>query len=107
MPSLPAYCCVYLLALLLLCGCEDRTPIGKSTNPPKKSRWAKGSETAAREKAKAGTVRAVPREGTRARPSGGYSGGSEGTSFSGSSGSSHSGASRSESQAIEQIGKSI
>jgi hypothetical protein len=98
---------VCLLALLLLCGCEDRTPLGKSTTPPKKSRWAKGSEAAAKEKAKAGTVRAVPREGTRTRPSGGYSGGSEGTTSFGSSRSSYSGASRSESQAIEQIGKSV
>lgn len=99
---------VCLFALVLLCGCEDRTPIGKSTSPPKKSRWAKGSETAAKEKAKAGQVRAVPREGVRVRPPGGYAGGSsESTFVFGSPGSSYSGAPRSEGQAIEQIGKSI
>lgn len=106
MPPL-SRCLACALALLLLCGCEDRTPIGKSTAPPKKSRWAKGSESAAKEKAKAGQVRAVPREGARTRPSGGYSGSSEATTSFGSSGSSYSGASRSESQAIEKIGKSI
>lgn len=95
-----------LAILALLCGCEARSELAKSKPTPKPSRWAKGSEAAAKERAKGGTVRAVPREGTR--PRGGYSGGDSGSSsFASSSGSSYSGASRSESQAIEQIGKSV
>lgn len=100
-----------------LCGCEDRT-VAKSQNPPtKKSRWAKGSQSAAKEKAKQGQYlgdappKAVRRPGATSRGSGGYSGGDGASSYtsSGSSGSSssYSGASRSESQAVDQVGKSL
>jgi hypothetical protein len=99
------------MVLPLLLGCEQRAAT-KSESKPKKARWAKGSEAANKEKAKAGEVRAVPRQGAPVRNTGGYSGGSGSSSGGGgssytSSGSSYSGPSRSESQAIEQIGKSI
>lgn len=100
-------CLAGLAILALLCGCEARSELAKSQSKPKTSRWAKGSEAAAKEKAKAGPARAVPREGTR--PSGGYPGGDGGSSSfaSSPSGSAYSGAARSDGQAIEQIGKSI
>jgi hypothetical protein len=96
-----------LLAALLLCGCEARSTVAKSEPQTKQSRWAKGSTAAAKEKAKAKAARAVPREGARTRPAGGYAGGDSGSSSSFGSGSSYSGPSRSENQAVEQIGKTI
>jgi len=102
--------------VLLLSGCEDSRTVPQSQNKAgKKSRWSKGTASAAKEKAKQGEyqgdkpAKAVRRTGAGSGGSGGrYSGGSSGSSFTSSgSSSTYSGPSRSENQAIDQIGKSV
>ena len=98
------------LPLLLLCGCENgRTVATKPAQKPKQSRWAKGSEAAAKEKAKGGNyvadprrTKAVPRAGAEIRS--GYSGSPEGGGYGRSGSAFHT---LSEKQAIDQIGKSV
>jgi hypothetical protein len=112
----------FAISLLLVAACVGCTVQTAEKEPAQKSsRWKKGSETASREKAKQQAAasdgsgkrkKAVTRDGATSRPAaysgGSYSGGSGSyVSSGGSSFSGYSGGARSESQAVEQVGKSI